>query len=74
MIAGYGRKKSRNHLKTQRRDLFVHFDAKREIILTCDTSQYGIGAVMSHIMDDGTESELLSDRKRSPGSNLCSKE
>ena len=40
-------------------DLLVHFDAKREIILTCDASKYGIGAVMSHIMDDGTERPIL---------------
>ena len=36
-------------------DLLVHFDAGKKIILTCDASQYGIGAVMSHIMEDGTE-------------------
>ena len=36
-------------------DLLVHFDAGKKIILTCDASQYGIEAVMSHIMEDGTE-------------------
>ena len=35
--------------------LLVHFDASKEIIITCDASQYGIGAVMSHIMEDATE-------------------
>ena len=36
-------------------DLLVHFYASKEIIITCDASQYGIGAVMSHIMKDKTE-------------------
>ncbi len=33
----------------------VHFDLKLEIRVACDASDYGIGAVLSHIMPDGSE-------------------
>ena len=76
---------SREFVESKRRllnaDLLVHFDASKKIILTCDASQYGIGAVMSHIMEDGTERPisfvsrtLAPDRKRSHRSNFCGKE
>ena len=35
--------------------LLVHYDAKRELRLACDASSYGLGAVISHVMDDGHE-------------------
>ncbi|XP_065216880.1 uncharacterized protein K02A2.6-like [Planococcus citri] len=34
--------------------LLVHFDENRKLILNCDSSEYGIGAVLSHEMDDGS--------------------
>lgn len=37
----------------------IHFDNKRSVTLTCDASEYGVGAVLSHIMDDGTERPIL---------------
>ena len=33
--------------------LLVHYDRNRQLVLACDASPYGLGAVLSHIMDDG---------------------
>ena len=39
----------------QSADLLVHFQPDLELILESDASDYGVGAVLSHRMADGTE-------------------
>ena len=38
--------------------LLVHFDSKREVIMTCDAYQYGIWAVLIHINDNNDEQPI----------------
>ena len=35
--------------------LLVHFDPGKQIVVACDASPLGLGAVLSHIMQDGQE-------------------
>ena len=35
--------------------MLTHFGPQRSIIVSCDASPYGIGAVLAHVMDDGSE-------------------
>ena len=35
--------------------LLVHCDPEKPLILHCDTSPYGLGSVLAHTMQDGTE-------------------
>jgi len=39
----------------QQNSLLVYFDPKKRLVLACDASPYGIGAVLSHVMENGTE-------------------
>ena len=38
--------------------VLVHFDPTLEIVLPCDASAYGIGAVLSHHLADGSEKPI----------------
>ena len=33
--------------------VLVHYDPDRELVLACDSSEYGIGAVLSHHFEEG---------------------
>ena len=36
----------------------THYDESLELILACDSSPYGVGAMISHVMDDGSENPI----------------
>ena len=40
-------------------NLLVHFDGDKPIVLACDASPYGVGAVLSHHMEDGTDRPIV---------------
>ena len=39
-------------------DLLIHFDTDLPLVQACDASAYGIGAVLAHVMPDGTERSI----------------
>lgn len=37
----------------------VGYDINRELLLICDSSEYGVGAIIAHVMDDGSERPIM---------------
>ena len=47
--------------------LLAHFDDQKPIVLACNASPFGMGAILSHILDDGTEHPIAyASRSLSP--------
>ena len=45
------------HLLTTSK-ILTHFDSDKPLVLACDTSPYGIGAVLSHVVNENKEQPI----------------
>ena len=50
--------------------LLVHYDLKTSLRLACDASRYGVGAVISHVMENGEE-KLIAFASRTLTASEC---
>ena len=40
-------------------NLLIHYDPENPMVIACDASPYGLGAVLSHIMPDKSERPIM---------------
>ena len=40
-------------------NLLIHYDPEKPMVIACDASPYGLGAVLSHIMPDKSERPIM---------------
>ena len=59
MLNGHGQKNTEAFKQSkqllQSSTMLVHYDSQQELIVFCNASQYGLGAVLAHIMDDNSK-------------------
>ena len=54
----YNRAFVKSKKQLQDSPLLVHYDLKKSLWLACDASPYGVGAVISHVMENGEEKPI----------------